>query len=383
MDMAVLLSDLLRSSVLPGTSSTYACGFRSLLDFCSERPSLCAMLVDLITLCGWACCKGRTVKPKTVLKYICGIRHAHLTNGFEWPHSQGPLLRMTITALRKFWPVDDDKLHKVPLSLDMLLSLCAVMPGWPNLDALSFDDLLWATASSIAFFAALRGGEFFTYPGSDRPILLRKRVSSVVNGGRRYIKLKIAAPKTRQASLTQLAFAASPGPGHVFDPVKLWTAFDTRRLSYLPASLSTPAHCPAFSMGDGRPLDRAFMVGRANALREAAGIMVFNSDGDIIPIAAASWRAGFVLSARAMHIDETAIRAVGRWSSAAGPLPYSFDTTDAFQQAAFLIASNSGGPFRPPPTSSSFAGGHFASPSIFELGPRSGGDVGACVQHLP
>ena len=105
-----------------------------------------------------------------VLKYVCGIRFAHIMAGLQWNLSDNPLIQATITSLKKSYPTSSI-LQKVPLSLELILSLCKGMNGWPVLANLSFDDLVWATASSIAFFAALRGGEFFTHPKSDRPLL--------------------------------------------------------------------------------------------------------------------------------------------------------------------------------------------------------------------
>jgi hypothetical protein len=374
--MAYALSDLLRGAVTSNTSGTYASGFRSLQEFCSHRRLSC-LPVDVITLCAWACFKGRFVKPKTILKYVCGIRHVHLTGGFEWPFSHHPLLKMAITALRKLWP-DDDKLRKVPLSLDFLLAMCGAMAGWPCLAALSFDDLLWACASSVAFFAALRGGEFFTYPKALRPVLLRKNVSVVVGGGRRYVKINVVQPKTRPGISSEQAFAASPGAGHVLDPVTLWLEFDARRRR-LGHRLISEAVCPAFAREDGTAITRKFMVGRARALCKEAGLQVFDSDGNIVQIAAASWRAGFVLSARSAKVDEATIRAVGRWASASGPTPYTFDSTETIQLASQSIAFSSAG-ISGVRSSSSFAGGHYASSSIVELGPHVGGDSGACIQ---
>jgi len=303
------------------------------------------------------------------MKYICGIRNAHLTSGFDWPFTVNPLLKMTLSALRKKWP-DDDTLHKVPLSLDILLALCRSMAGWPHFATLAFEDLTWACASSMAFFAALRGGEFFTYPTSSRPTLLRSAVTPVVGDGRRFLKIMVPKPKTGLGLVSEAAFAASPGFGHEFDPVTLWKFYDAMRNVVLPACLSSAPSCPAFCLEDGVAISRTFMVGKANALCCEAGIKVFDSEGNSIPITAASWRAGFVLSARTADVDAATIRAVGRWGSAAGPLPYTFDSTGSIQHASRLIASSSSSGDIGGVRSASFAGGSFTSSSVVELGPR-------------
>ena len=82
--MAGLLSDLLRSSIEEGTEATYSTGYKSLEDFAVPR-GLPTLPVDPMTICAWATDKGRKVKPKTISKYICGIRHTHITHGLSWP----------------------------------------------------------------------------------------------------------------------------------------------------------------------------------------------------------------------------------------------------------------------------------------------------------
>jgi len=129
---------------------------------------------------------GPTVKPKSLMKYICGVRFV----------PRHPLVLMCLSALRKRYP-SQNILQKVPLSLGILLAMCRRMPGWPILSSLLFADLLWATASSVAFFAALRGGEFFTYKGSDRPILLGSMVRLLGGLSSAFVLIAIPSPKTR------------------------------------------------------------------------------------------------------------------------------------------------------------------------------------------
>jgi hypothetical protein len=364
--MASLLSQLLRSSIEEGTEATYSTGFKSLSEFAVPR-GLCPLPVDGVTLCGWACDKGRKVKPKTISKYISGIRYTHLTHGLNWPFTNSPILRMTMRALRKRWP-DTDVMHKVPLTLDLLLAICRAMPGWPNLDALSWADLTWASASAVAFFAALRGGEFFVYPKSTRLVLLKSDVKVLKNRTGEYVKIDIGRPKTRTHMASEPAFAGSPGRNHEFDPATLYKFMDAKRTRLFPSSISRSATCPAFCQIDGTPITRAFMVGKANTMCRRAGINVFDDEGNRIPISAASWRAGYANSARAAKVDPLTIRAVGRWASADGPIPYIFDTTEEIQRASskIVLSYTDISSMR----TSSYAGGRFASSAIFESRER-------------
>ena len=328
------------------------------------------MPVDLVSLCAWACLLGETVKPKTVSKYASGARFAHLINGHLWPFNDEPLFKMTMAALRRRYP-EDNTMKKVPLTLELILLFCRAMPGWPDLAALSFDDLVWATAAACAFFAALRGGEFFRYPNNDRPMLMEADMTVVVDEVVRYLKIylkiMINAPKSRPWVRSEPAFAASPGPDHELDVVRLYTFMvsERARLFGRNGDGSVRTRWPAFARSDGSAIDRAFMVGRANELRAAAAVDIFDTEGNSIDISAASWRAGYVQSARRAHIDPLTIRAVGRWASSSGPLPYSFDSTGSIQDAAreIVLTGQDIGGLR----TSSFAGGRFATSSIVEL----------------
>ena len=196
LELAEGLCDLLGSSIEPSTASNYRCGFRSLTKFCKKVHSS-PLPVSAATLCLWMfkIC-GRKRKPATVAKYLSGVRHMHLLNGFDWTLSANPLVQMTLRGLRKRYR-SNPKFQKVPLCLGTLLTMCRVMPGWPSPSKLSFNDLLFATASSIAFAAGLRGGEFFTYPRSSRPLLRGKDISPVSNAGVDFLIIDVPKPKNR------------------------------------------------------------------------------------------------------------------------------------------------------------------------------------------
>jgi hypothetical protein len=249
------------------------------------------------------------------------------------------VVKLTLTALRKRFP-SADKAEKVILSLSVLLAMCKTMPGWPNPARLSYDNLLWASSSSVALFAALRGGEFFTYPSSERPILLGSMVSIFDS---MYVRVQIPSPKTRQDLASSTAVAAAPS-GNVpspFNPVSLLSHYRQRAASL---GIDVLGDRAAFQLLNRSPLSREFMVSRARDLLSKANIVFHGSDGEPLHVLAASWRAGFVLSARAALVDPSTIRAVGRWVSADGPLPYTFDNVSTLANANERILSHAARP---------------------------------------
>jgi hypothetical protein len=119
---------------------------------------------------------------------------------------------------------------------------------------------------------------------------------------------------------------------------------------------------PAFKCARGLPVTRDFMVGRANDLRVRSGVPVLDADGSHVPFLAASWRAGYVLSARAAGVPEFLIRKAGRWASAGGPAPYSFASVVELRSASRAMAAAA----HTAPLSATFDVGRFNSSCVFE-----------------
>ena len=330
--LALDLSDLLFSCVSRGCRKTYECGFRDLESFCARR-GLCAMPVDAVTLSAWMMEKAKSCKVRSVIKYASGVRSAHILAGLPWTLSDNPIVQAAITALKKQYP-SSNVLQKVPLSFSMLLHMCEAMPGWPQLRQLSFDDLLWATASCIAFFAALRGGEFFVRPGSDRPVLTGAALTIMSSAQGRFVVIDVPSPKTRKDLESVPAMAVSPPGGIAFDPVTLLLEY---RLRAREMDIDVLRSNAAFKMRNGLPLDRDFMVTNAERLCTTAGVEVLDAKGKRVKISAASWRAGLVMSSRDAQVKPSTMRANGRWASEAGPGPYTVDTLQSFQSMTEAI----------------------------------------------
>lgn len=325
--LACDISDLLRESIGAGTRGTYSCGFKSLATFCKTKK-LCALPVDAVTLISWMTVTCQRITVKSVVKYMCGIRFAHIVEGFEWTLTGHPLVKMAITGLKKKYPTSNI-LQKIPLSLSMLLQMCQCMHGWPFIKELSFNDLTWATASCIAFFACLRGGEFFVQPKSDRPILTGAAVTLRTSPTGPYVFIEVPSPKTRKDLKSIPAIATSPMDNFVFDPVSLLRAYRERAAL---KNINVLGQNAAFKYGNGKPIDRLFMISRAETLRAAAKIIILDTAGKPIKVSAASWRAGYVMSARKAGVMQDMIRANGRWTSVGGPLSYTIETLDTYQQ---------------------------------------------------
>ena len=356
---ARLLSEVLMAAVQPTTLRTYRCGFNSLLSFCDAR-GLRAIPVDAITLCAWlTSLKCRHLKPKSVSKYLAGVRHFHLLQGSPWLLKSDPLVTMTLNALRSLNPTSDLRL-KVPLTFDLLLRLCRLLPGWPVPHRMDFDDLVWAAASAVAFFAALRGGEFSTYAGSSRPVLRTSHVDIVDAAPARFVRVRIVGPKGRPGVGFAAVFAASPpaSASGGFDPVKLLAGHWEERVPVVPTTSSDP---PAFQLRDGSAVTRDFMVRRTSHLLKREGIRFFTPEGDEITPGAASWRTGYVSSAMAANVPDSTIRTQARWASLDSQRPYTFVTPAEISRGSASIVIHAAAAI-----DGSITGGRFASSTVLE-----------------
>ena len=366
--VALAVSELLKSAVVAGTFASYNTGFSSLSSFCSTvgQPAMPVRNVVLIAWMHQLTHKPSPVKPSTLKKYISGIRFMHIINGFTWSLSDDPLVLLAKRALAKRFPEANQRL-KVPISIGMLLRMCAFVRGWPRPELMAFQDLLWVCASCIMLFAALRGGELTRVRGSSRPLLtgddvflvnISEHDGSLSSG----VRIRIRAPKTEPGATFQEASAIDASSEFTLNPSFWLVSYRARAYRERIDVLGAQA---AFKCQRGQPVTRDFMVDKANALRVAAGVAVLDADGSPVPFLAASWRAGYVLSARAAGVPEFLIRKAGRWASNGGPAPYTFASVVELRDASRAMATSA----RTAPLSATFDVGRFNSSCVFEHHP--------------
>ena len=245
--MAYAVSDLLKSSVVDSTLSSYSSGFNSLLAFCQSigQPAMPVRTTILVAFMHHLSHKRNQVKPSTIRKYLSGIRFMHIINGFPWSLSDDPLVLLGKKAIAKRFPEATQRL-KIPISIGMLLTMCALIAGWPEPARMSFEDLLWVTASSIMLFGALRGGELTRVRGSSRPILagsdvftfkIREQDGSFSSG----VRIRIRAPKTEPGSAFQEASAIDASNHFSLNPSFWARCLPSQSLLFAPRCAKRPA----------------------------------------------------------------------------------------------------------------------------------------------
>jgi len=306
------------------------------------------------------------ISYRSMKKYLSGIRWQHLALGFPWTMKKHPLIAFAKRALLKQFP--GSKTLKIPLSLHTARRLCEAMPGWPTLGDLSFDDLLWATATSIMVLSAQRGGQVFTYPSSNRPILRGELLSVIGLSASRpdsfssapRVQVLVEKPKTALGVKFAICLAVDPPYGRF--PLRPSVLLTEYRARCARIGLPVLGRHPALRLRDGRPLFRDFMVGRASRLASRAGLLVLGPDGKAVPFLASSWRAGYKLSAQAAGISDFIVGQTGTWStkSISGSVPYSFASVLTLQKTAKQLVDAMDEP------DASFELGQFNDEGMFE-----------------
>ena len=339
--LANQLSRRIEASVESGTARSYSSGFDSLLRFCEAR-GLVAMPVDAVTLGAWMVSKSnkrgcgdeeRQISPGTLKKYMSGVRWHHIVNGHAWPFNCDAWLALVKNSIAKEFP--RKQFLKIPMSIQLLQILSAAAPAWPDLALMAFDDVLWVCASAIMVFAALRGGEATRTKGSSRPTLVGQDVILDTSSSTPGVVIRVRRPKTDPGAEFQTGRAYDPEGEHLLCPSALLLSYRSRAAA---RGLSVLGAEPAFKMANGGVLTMDFMMARANAFKAKAGIRILDEQMEDVPFRAASWRAGYVLTARSAGISEMQIRDTGRWRSDGGPAPYSFTSKEAFRAASTAMA---------------------------------------------
>ena len=264
---------------------------------------------------GWMLILAQRIKSTSLRKYMSALPYGQALQPVihPWTLKGSDAVRRALRFIRHRYPCSD-KASKMPISLSLIHTLALTLSGWPRLDTLQFDDLLWLAASVIGTSAFLRGGEFLASPASDRAILPLSALSYRTINDERVLIVAPPQPKTRMdlSEVSIPCFAPlSAGP---LLPATLFEAL-CKRSPIVGSGL--PERVPAFHHVDGTPLSKDFMVRHTLSLLVKAKIDGLCPSGEPTQILASSWRAGGVRSAYDAHIPESVIMELGRWRSSA------------------------------------------------------------------
>jgi hypothetical protein len=291
--------------VISTTKSSYSTAVRAYESYCTCYE-LTPWPTKEMVVAGWLHYMIVTVGVQSLGMYVAGLQYQQGLMGLPWTLGGSEVLRRTTRYLKRMFPVKQG-VPKLPVSVQLIRAIFPLLRGWPVLGDMEEDDRVFAVATVIAVAGFLRGGEFLASP--TRALLPYAGVKVVQHAGQWALEVEVPQPKAMfwLESQTVLCFATDDD----FCPLRLWEAY----VALAPRKFS--AKSAAFRTANGRPLARAFMVGRTADLVGQLGVSFQDAKGAKMAIKASSWRAGAVRSALDAGVPEPYIMAMGRWKSQA------------------------------------------------------------------
>ena len=240
------------------------------------------------------------LKHRTIKTYLSGVRYLQIRSGFPDPfHSHMPCLDYTVRGVKR---VESERGGGQRTRLPITPPLLRRMKGvWEKTAASRDTKMIWA-ACCLGFFGFLRAGEM-TAPESgsfDRSANLGFDDVAIDN---------LAAPSFIRVTIKQSKTDPFRSGVDIFlGRTRTDLCPVAAMLSYLTVRGAGPG--PLFSFADGRWLTRSRFVVQVREALAAAGVDQGKYCGH-------SFRIGAATTAAARGIEDSIIKTLGRWESAA------------------------------------------------------------------
>ncbi len=296
--MVPTIQELFSSGVAPSTRRTYQSGSNRYVRFCSDYgvapfPTSERNLSFFVGVLFRDGLSGSTIKG-----YLSAVRHSQIALGLGDPHiSAMPQLEYVVKGARKN-SAGRSARPRLPITPAILRMLKSVWEKNPDRFNAS---MLWA-ASCMCFFGFLRSGEVVapSTRGFDPSVhLCYGDVKAEGATPPRFLEVRLKASKTdpfRRGVSIYLGVTSSE-----ICPVAAILDFMVRR---------GPSAGLFFGFSDGRFLTRDRFVAQLRLALQAAGL-------DPQLYAGHSFRKGAATTAAACSLQDSLIKTLGRWESAA------------------------------------------------------------------
>ena len=300
--MDQLVQYYLKQSLAPSTLRSYSAAKKRYVQFC-QSLNIVPIPVSESTLCQYvACLANSNLKHQTIKCYLSGVRHLQIMGGFSDPFEQSmPLLEYVLRGIKsdqakKGMTAVRTRLPITPSIMQQLRLVWERDPG--NCDHI----MLWA-ACCTCFFGFLRSGEI-TVPSAGEydpgahlsygDVMLDSRESPTM------AQVNIKASKTDPFRKGVSIYIGRTNNG--LCPVAALAA-------YFAARGSGPG--PFFRFSNGSPLTRDIFVVKVRDALQVAGVE------NPSQYAGHSFRIGAATTAAAAGVEDSIIKTLGRWESAA------------------------------------------------------------------
>jgi hypothetical protein len=277
-----------------GTTSSYSTAVRRYLEFCGAF-NLQAWPVTEPALLHFAAYVSLFVDFESVSSYLSGIRHASLRAGHGWPRQDWHQLELTLRGLKNELGMRGPKV-KLPITVGLLRLF------EPLIDKATHNDRLFWAASCVATMACLRGSEFLYDESRIERQKLKLADLTQASGIASTSRLCLGATKTKFWR-TDVTVSLHADGSKTCPVAALQHYLEKATVAMQPGDF-------LFTLANGQPLRRNWMVARTKTLVEACGL-------DTTHVCAASWRSGGMTTAKQLGFPIESIKALSRHTSSA------------------------------------------------------------------
>jgi hypothetical protein len=302
------VNKLWRASLAPGTVRLYQSAFRSFKQFLEfhslwTSATLSPPIVTEDTLIFFvAFCVKRNLRYHTIKQYLAGIRHFYVAYSVFTPlcvPSSLCRLQLILRGVRK--SENCSSVTRLPVTYQILQQLTRkFLTGVPG----SYDGVMLAAASSMAFFGFLRCGEFTVHPtrllSSDDVTYLRIVDIRFAPDATSFV---LHLPQSKTDIFRQGCAILIHATNKAVCPVQLMSTYllVRRRAGAVGAD-------PLFLTSQGFVLSRSFFVSAFKDVLQRLGFDPNLYNGH-------SMRIGAATSAGAANVPDHLIKILGRWTS--------------------------------------------------------------------
>ncbi len=296
-----LVGHYIQAALAPRTQLTYSSAYRRYMQFCSSHHYTPFPLCEPV-LCQYAVfLAGGKLKAQSIKSYLSAVRYYQILNGFTDPFASGMYrLEYVLKGIKAEQARSGAARHRtrLPVTPHILRKIREVLEA----ESGKADNIMLWAAVCTCFFGFLRSGEICVAswesydPGahlSFGDVTLDSRDSPTV------AQVTIKASKTDPFRHGVTLFL-----GRTHNNLCPVTAL----AAYLASRDDSPG--PFFKLATGCPLSREVFVSMVRRALSAAGF-------DASLYAGHSFRSGAATTAAACGLEDSLIKTLGRWNSAA------------------------------------------------------------------
>lgn len=297
--MEIAVQQYFEAGLAPATRRTYQSGINSFIQFCTHI-SANPLAISQSTLCSYvAYLARRGMAYQTIKTYVAAVRHLQIAH--ERPvclPASMPKLRLVMAGVQRTQAFSRQQKPRLPITTQILREIRALW--WSKAD--DYDTIMLWAACCLCFFGFFRMGEITSPSATGFDPATHLMVADIAVDSLQapsMVQLHLKRSKT-----DQLGRGVNVVVGRTDDD--LCPVAGT--LAYL--AVRGTSEGPLFLCKDGKPLTKCLFIEK---VREALSALGYNQSH----YAGHSFRIGAATTAAAKGLEDSTIRALGRWSSGA------------------------------------------------------------------